>query len=186
VADGPDAALNVWFAKQQENRCSIGAGGAVSLGKTPRGEEKKRGWEGTGPFVWRNPPTRQSSQFRTRTVKWTCPLFVPRPDASPSSDLGKWSNNQYDLLPERVEVTLIMSFKKDIPDMAICHKCGEPMQVVDLVSQAEQLGFGLPEGAFVVECCGTELTVDDDDLAIRIRGLLLEYHRQHRNDADKL
>lgn len=74
--------------------------------------------------------------------------------------------------------------KEDIPDLAICPKCNQPMNVVDLAPQAARLGMRVPEGSFVIECCGTELTIDDDELAIRVRDLLLAYHQEHGNGAD--
>lgn len=79
---------------------------------------------------------------------------------------------------------MLMIRKEDIPEMAICPRCGQPMKVVDLAPQAARLGVRVPEGSFVIECCGTELTIDDDDLAIRVRDLLLAYHWEQANGVE--
>jgi len=67
--------------------------------------------------------------------------------------------------------------QSDIPDLAICHKCGNPMKAIDLAAKAKRLGFHEPEGSFVIECCGSELTVEDEDAAEQLRDLLLAYHQ---------
>jgi hypothetical protein len=68
--------------------------------------------------------------------------------------------------------------KDNIPEIAICHQCGEPMRVVDVGALAKSLGYQLPRGSYAVECCGFELTVDDPDKAKQIVEMLLEYHSQ--------
>ena len=72
-----------------------------------------------------------------------------------------------------------MVTKEDIPEVAICHKCGGPMQVIDLSAQAQQLGVRVPkENSYVLECCGFEQTIDDPVEAQQILQLLLAYHAQ--------
>lgn len=72
---------------------------------------------------------------------------------------------------------------KDIPEYAVCHKCGLPMKVVDLESQAARLGVKVPHGSYVIECCGGELTIDDEPTAKMVKNLLLEYHGQGKATA---
>ena len=67
---------------------------------------------------------------------------------------------------------------KDIPDYAICQKCGQPMRVVELGPQAARLGVKIAEGSYVIECCSHELTIDDEPVRIALKDLLLAYHRQ--------
>jgi hypothetical protein len=70
-----------------------------------------------------------------------------------------------------------MTRLEDIPEFAICPKCGQPLKVIDLALQAARLGLRLPEGSFVFRCCGNgELTIDDDLARLRLRDLLLAYH----------
>ncbi len=78
--------------------------------------------------------------------------------------------------------------KDGIPALAICQKCGEPMRVVDVAAVAKSLGYRVQSGAYALECCGFELTVDDADKAKQIAEMLLEYHSQRRlteNAPDK-
>lgn len=73
---------------------------------------------------------------------------------------------------------------EDIPEFAICPQCGEPYKVIDLVQKAAKLDVKVPPGSFVFKCCGNgELTIEDEDAELRLRDLLLEYHRE-RNTAD--
>lgn len=67
----------------------------------------------------------------------------------------------------------------DVPELAICPKCGNPMKVVFLEPLATKLGFKVDEGAFSIECCGGELTIDDNDLANRLKEVLLAYHQKN-------
>jgi hypothetical protein len=68
---------------------------------------------------------------------------------------------------------------EDIPECAICSKCGQPMKVVDLGPRAARLGVKVPEGSFVFKCCGGgELTIDDELAALKLKDLLPEYHSQ--------
>ncbi|WP_339676851.1 hypothetical protein [uncultured Gimesia sp.] len=69
--------------------------------------------------------------------------------------------------------------KTDIPDFAICHRCGEPMKVIDLTAKAKKLGFHVVEGSFSIECCDFQLSIDDDDEADCLKNMLLAYHNQH-------
>lgn len=70
--------------------------------------------------------------------------------------------------------------KTEIPELAICHKCGEPMKVIDLTAKAAKLGVQVPEGSFSIECCGSQLTIEDDAAAERLKDLLLAYHDANR------
>lgn len=45
--------------------------------------------------------------------------------------------------------------KEDIPELAICHKCGQPMKVVDVTALAESLGYKAKSTSYTAECCGT-------------------------------
>jgi hypothetical protein len=73
---------------------------------------------------------------------------------------------------------------EDIPECAICPRCGQPYKVIDLAAKAARLGGKVPEGSFVFRCCGSgELTIEDEVAELRLRDLLLEYHRE-RNTAD--
>ena len=67
---------------------------------------------------------------------------------------------------------------RNIPDYAICHKCGQPMKVVELGPQAARLGVKIPDGSYVIECCGHELTIDDEPARLALKNLLLAYHGQ--------
>ena len=63
---------------------------------------------------------------------------------------------------------------EDIPECAICSRCGQPMKVVDLTARAAKLGVKTSEGSFVFKCCGNgELTIDDEVAALKLRSLLL-------------
>ncbi len=73
--------------------------------------------------------------------------------------------------------------KDDIPEAAICPKCGNPMQAVDLHLKAAKLGAHLPEGSYAIGCCGFELTIENDDVAQQLINLLLAYHREHPSTA---
>lgn len=53
--------------------------------------------------------------------------------------------------------------KTEIPELAICHKCGEPMQVIDLAAKAAKLGVHVAEGSFSIECCDFQLSIDNDE-----------------------
>jgi elongation factor P--(R)-beta-lysine ligase len=64
----------------------------------------------------------------------------------------------------------------DIPEYAICHKCGKPMKVIDLHAK-----YGMREGAFTIECCEHELTIEDDQEAEEVKEILLAYHRQEND-----
>ena len=67
---------------------------------------------------------------------------------------------------------------KDIPDYTICHKCGRPMKVVELGPQAAKLGVKIAPGSYVIECCGYELTIEDEPARVALKNLLLTYHGQ--------
>ena len=68
---------------------------------------------------------------------------------------------------------------EDIPECAICPRCGQPYKVVDLAPQAARLGVKVPEGSFVFRCCGDgELTIEDEAAELRLRDLLIKYHSQ--------
>lgn len=67
----------------------------------------------------------------------------------------------------------------DIPECAICPRCGSPMKVVFLAPQAARLGLTIQAGAFVIECCDRILTIDDEDSAKKTRDILLAYHETH-------
>ena len=75
--------------------------------------------------------------------------------------------------------------KSDIPELAVCQKCGNPMKVIDVAAKARALGVYRPEGSFVIECCGAELTIEDEDAAQRLRDLLLAYHAAHSATKDE-
>jgi len=70
----------------------------------------------------------------------------------------------------------MMIKKEDIPEIAICHVCGEPMKLVDLSELAESLGYQVASGSYALECHGFEQTIDDPREAKRVLELLLEYH----------
>ncbi len=79
-----------------------------------------------------------------------------------------------------------MFARDQIPDMAICHKCGNPMRVVDLNAQARRLGVQVPDESFVIECCGSELTVEDEEAARQLRDLLAEYHAAEPGSEERI
>jgi hypothetical protein len=67
----------------------------------------------------------------------------------------------------------------EIPEFAICPRCGQPFKVVYLEPLAAELGRQVPEGSFVLRCCnGVELTLDDEPTRQMLKELLLKYHRQ--------
>jgi hypothetical protein len=70
---------------------------------------------------------------------------------------------------------------EDIPEFAICHRCGKPCKVVFYL-ETPKPGVKLPDD-FVFECCHFELTIEDDVDALKLRDLLLAYHgqREQRN-----
>lgn len=68
---------------------------------------------------------------------------------------------------------------EDIPECAICPRCGQPYKVVDLGPRAARLGVKVPEGSFVFRCCGNgELTIEDEVAELKLKDLLLAYHGQ--------
>jgi hypothetical protein len=76
---------------------------------------------------------------------------------------------------------LSMIRKEDIPKLAICHICGEPMKLEDISILAKRLGYKVAEGSYVLGCCDFELTVDDEGLANHLVKLLQAYHFQNSN-----
>lgn len=73
---------------------------------------------------------------------------------------------------------------EDIPECAICPRCGQPYRVVDLGPQAARLGVKIPEGSFVFRCCGNgELTIEDEVAELKLRDLLLAYHGQAKTST---
>ncbi len=85
----------------------------------------------------------------------------------------------------RVDEYRVMTIRKsDIPEYAICHVCGNPMQVVDVRELARQLGCVVGEGAFAIKCCNFHLTIDDNNQAKEIRDLLIAYHAQLPNASE--
>jgi hypothetical protein len=73
---------------------------------------------------------------------------------------------------------------EDIPECAICPRCGQPYKVIDLGQQAARLGVKVPEGSFVFRCCGNgELTIEDEVAELRLRDLLLAYHAQQKTTS---
>jgi hypothetical protein len=56
----------------------------------------------------------------------------------------------------------------DLPDLAICHVCGQPMRVVELGPEAARLGVKVPDGSYVIECCGHELTMEDESARVEL------------------
>jgi len=66
----------------------------------------------------------------------------------------------------------------DIPECAMCPTCGLPMKVIDQFAKAEQLGFRVNPGDYVIKCCGYDLTIEDDAASDKLRDLLLAYHTQ--------
>ena len=82
--------------------------------------------------------------------------------------------------PTLLDLTAIgvlkMVTKGEIPDMAICHKCGNPMRVVDLNAKARRLAVQVPDESFLIKCCESELTIEDEEAARQVRDLLAEYH----------
>lgn len=75
--------------------------------------------------------------------------------------------------------------RTDIPDMAICPACGQPMKVIDLAKKAADLGIHVPEGGFTIECCGGQLYMEDEEARIMLRDLLLAYHTEHNPPDDQ-
>lgn len=73
-----------------------------------------------------------------------------------------------------------MVTREQIPEIAICHKCGEPMKVVNLHENAERLGVKLSRDSFVIECCGSALTIENDFAYEELRDLLLSYHQMQK------
>jgi hypothetical protein len=73
---------------------------------------------------------------------------------------------------------------EDIPEFAICSKCGRPYQVVDFSAKAASLGLKAPVDSFVFKCCGGgELTIEDEDAELELRDLLLAYHAQQNKSS---
>jgi hypothetical protein len=68
--------------------------------------------------------------------------------------------------------------KEDIPQMAICHVCGEPMKLIDVSALAKSLGYTVESGSYALKCCGFEQTIEDPKLAKQIVEMLLEYQSQ--------
>lgn len=68
--------------------------------------------------------------------------------------------------------------KQDIPEIAICHKCGNPMKVIDVSALAKSLGYTAPSGLYALQCCGFEQTIDDPEHATQILDILLAYYAQ--------
>lgn len=71
-----------------------------------------------------------------------------------------------------------MVSRDDIPEVAICHVCGEPMKVIDVTELAKSLGYRVTEGSFALECCGFEQTIENAEEAKRIRVLLQTYYSE--------
>ena len=71
-----------------------------------------------------------------------------------------------------------MVSKDDIPEVAMCHVCGEPMKVIDVSELAKSLGYKVAEGSFALECCGFEQTIENAEEAKRVRLLLQAYHSE--------
>jgi hypothetical protein len=69
--------------------------------------------------------------------------------------------------------------KEDIPEVAICHFCGEPMKVIDVTTLARSLGYEVRTGTYAVECCGFEQAIDDRTVAERVAEILVAYHAQN-------
>jgi hypothetical protein len=68
--------------------------------------------------------------------------------------------------------------REDIPEIAICHVCGQPMKIIDVSALAKSLGYTVRSGSYALECCGFEQTIEDPELAKHVLTLLLEYHSQ--------
>ena len=68
--------------------------------------------------------------------------------------------------------------KEDIPEIAICHVCGQPMKIINVSALAKSLGYTVKSGSYALECCGFELTIDDPKLAKHVVELLLECQSQ--------
>jgi hypothetical protein len=65
---------------------------------------------------------------------------------------------------------------KEIPEWAICPKCKRPLQVIDFTAKAARLGYKVPDGSYVIACCGAELTINDEDQERWLKELLIAYH----------
>lgn len=74
-----------------------------------------------------------------------------------------------------------MDTDEDIPDIAICHRCGNPMKVIYLEPLAIELGMKVRRGAFVIECCDSQLTIEDEAASMTVRDLLAKYHSAQSN-----
>ncbi len=71
-----------------------------------------------------------------------------------------------------------MITKDQIPKVAICHICGEPMKVVNLNELATELSVLLPkQHSCVINCCDFELTIEDNEEFQELCKILLEYHK---------
>jgi|688.fasta_scaffold1063621_2 hypothetical protein len=68
--------------------------------------------------------------------------------------------------------------KEDLPKVVICPACGEPIKLVNLQELAKSLGYKGREGAYAIECCDYEVTIDNTLEAARLLKLLQEYYSQ--------
>jgi hypothetical protein len=81
---------------------------------------------------------------------------------------------------DRVKVLNVVRLE-DIPECAICPRCGQPYKVIDLGPQGASLGIKVPEGSSVFRCCGNgELTIEDEIAMSSLKDLLLAYHAQQK------
>lgn len=75
--------------------------------------------------------------------------------------------------------------KSEIPEIAICDKCDEPMKVIELSEKAAKLGVQVTKGSYSIECCGFQLTIDDNDAHAELVNILLAYHRGRNMESGK-
>lgn len=75
-----------------------------------------------------------------------------------------------------------MTTKEQLPEIAICHVCKQPMKVVDVSALAESMGYKVTEGSYALECCGFEEHIDDPELAREVIALLVNYHESVKQE----
>jgi hypothetical protein len=66
---------------------------------------------------------------------------------------------------------------EDLNRFLFCPRCGNQRRLVDQKSRAEMVGLKWPENVphYTVECCGYQLSIEDDNLFQKVIELLKEH-----------
>jgi hypothetical protein len=73
-----------------------------------------------------------------------------------------------------------------IPPEAICDECAKPMRVIRHGARAAALGLKVPMGRFfTIECCGSQLRIEDEDVELKLVKLLDAFHAQETSGPPK-